>query len=54
MMDMMHNARESIVYLLVAALHGAVSLRQVDNVSMLVSDKLNLDVSRIFYKLLHE
>ena len=40
-------------HLLVAALHGAVALAQVDGVAVLVGQHLDLDVARILQKLLH-
>src|SRR5699024_927572 len=40
-------------HFLVAALHGAVTFRQIDSVALTVSQYLNLDVARIFQVFLH-
>jgi hypothetical protein len=46
-------ARALLDHLLVAALHGAVALAQVDGVALAVGQHLDLDVARVLQEFLH-
>jgi hypothetical protein len=47
------RGRRLLDHLLVAALHGAVALAQVDGVAVLVGQHLDFDVARVLQELLH-